>query len=222
MALVRSKEKRLPLWRERVLAAAMALADEGGLETFTMRKLARALGVAPMSLYRHVANKDDLVDGIVDLVYDEIELPSPRADWRSVMRQRALSVRAALTRHPWSIGLMETRRNPGPATLAHHDSVFGSLRQAGFSVTLAAHAYSLMDSYIHGFALQQKNPPFDIASEPPARARAFLERYPTNEYPHLAELAVEHIMKPGYDYEAEFAYGLDLILDALEKVRESA
>jgi AcrR family transcriptional regulator len=217
----RARAERTPLWRDRVLQAAMEHADEGGLEAFTMRRLAHVLGVAPMSLYRHVANKDDLVDGIVDLVFGEIDLPARGADWKSAMRQRAVSVREALTRHPWAIGLMESRRNPGPATLRHHDAVIGSLREAGFSVAMAAHAYSLMDSYIYGFALQQRNLPFD-ASTSSEMAQDILEQFPTDEYPYLTELAVEHVMKPGYDYGDEFEYGLDLILDGLEKVRGGA
>jgi AcrR family transcriptional regulator len=199
----------------------MAHADEGGLETFSMRSLADSLGVAPMSLYRHVANKDDLVDSMVDLVFSEVELPPGGDDWKTAMRRRAISVRAALTRHPWAIGLMESRPNPGPATLRHHDAVIGSLRQAGFSIVMAAHAYSLMDSYIYGFALQQQNLPFDASDVPPAIARDFLEQFPADEYPHLAEFTVEHVMKPGYDYGAEFEFGLDLILDGLERVRNA-
>ena len=214
------REPRTPLWRGRVLAAAMAQADTGGLETLTMRGLADSLGVAPMSLYRHVANKDDLVDGIVDLVFSEVELPAGGDDWKSAMRQRAISVRAALSRHPWAIGLMESRPNPGPATLRHHDAVIGSLRQARFSIGMVAHAYSLMDSYIYGFALQQQNLPFEAADAPPGLAQSFLEQFPADEYPHLAEFTVEHVMRPGYDYGDEFDYGLDLILDGLERASE--
>ena len=204
-----------------MLVAAIAQADAGGLETLTMRGLAEALGVAPMSLYRHVANKDDLVDGIVDLVFSEIELPAGDDAWRVAMRRRAISVRAALTRHPWATGLMESRPNPGPATLRHHDAVIGSLRQAGFSIEMTAHAYSLMDSYIYGFALQQQNLPFHASDAPPAVAQDFLQQLPADEYPYLAEFTVEHVMKPGYDYGAEFEFGLDLILDGLERVRNT-
>jgi AcrR family transcriptional regulator len=215
-------EPRIPLWRERVLRAAMAHADEGGLETFTMRKLAQVLGVAPMSLYRHVANKDDLVDGIVDLVFTEIEDPPPGADWKTAMRRRAISVREVLSRHPWAIGLMESRRRPGRATLRHHDAVIGTLRQAGFSIELAAHAYSLIDSYIYGFVLQQTNLPFQTSDEADEVAHEILERFPADEYPHLAELTFDHVMKPGYDYGDEFEFGLDLILDGLERIRDTA
>ena len=215
-------EQRTPLWRERVLRAAMAHADEGGLETFTMRKLAGALGVAPMSLYRHVANKDDLVDGIVDLVFDEIDLPAAGAEWKGAMRQRAISVRQALARHRWAIGLMESRRNPGPANLRHHDAVIGSLRAGGFDIAMAAHAYSLLDGYIYGFALTKMNLPFDSSEEVAEMAQGMLEPFPLDEYPHLVEMLTQHVMKPGYDFGNEFEYGLDLILDGLERVRDAA
>lgn len=199
----------------------MARADERGTETPTMRELAQALGVAPMALYRHVANKEDLVDGLIDLVFSEIALPSSAADWKTPMRQRAISAREVLLRHPWAIGLMESRTNPGSATLRHHDAVIGSLRQGGFTVAMAAHAYSLLDSYIYGFALQQKNLPFD-ASNVAEMAKSMLKQFPADEFPHLAELTFEHVMKPGYDYGDEFEYGLDLILDGLARVRGTA
>jgi AcrR family transcriptional regulator len=212
---------RTALSRERVLRAAIALADRGGIETLTMRELAQSLGVAPMALYRHVASKDDLVDGLVDLVFGEIDLPSGGTDWKTAMRQRAISAREVLMRHAWAIGLMESRTNPGPATLRHHDGVIGSLRQAGFSIAMAAHAYSLLDSYIYGFALQQKNLPFD-ESNVAEMAQTMLQQFPADEYPHLAELTFKHVMKPGYDYGDEFEYGLDLIIDGLERVRDKA
>jgi AcrR family transcriptional regulator len=199
-----------------VLAAAIAHADEGGLEALTMRKLAEELGVAPMALYRHVANKDDLVDGMVDVVFSEIDLPGPGAEWRTAMRQRAISVRDALLRHRWAIGLMESRSNPGPANLRHHDAVIGSLRVSGFDMAMAAHAYSLLDSYIYGFALTKMNLPFDTSDDVAGVAQSMLEPFPVNEYPNLVAFITEHAMKPGYDYGDEFEYGLDLILDGLE------
>ena len=210
-------ERRNRLSRERVLRAAIDLADQGGVEALTMRTLGQALGVEAMSLYRHVDDKSDIVDGIVDLVFAEIEMPCDGTDWKRAMRERAISARASLARHPWAIGLMESRTSPGPATLRHHDSVVGCLRQSGFSIELAAHAYSLLDSYIYGFALQQKNLPFS-GSEIAEMAVSIVEQFPADEYPHLAEIAFEHVMKPGYDYGDEFAFGLDLILDALEAV----
>jgi AcrR family transcriptional regulator len=212
---------RARLSRDRVLRAAMRHADTGGIETLTMRNLAEVLGVAPMSLYRHVANKDDLVDGLVDLVFGEIKRPTGDADWKSAMRERAISVRNVLMRHRWAIGLMESRTNPGPANLRHHDAVIGSLRAAGFDMAMAAHAYSLLDSYIYGFAQTQMNLPFDSGSDIAAMAQGMLQPFPLDAYPNLAAFITEHAMKPGYDYGEEFEYGLDLILDGLERARET-
>jgi AcrR family transcriptional regulator len=208
---------RAPLSRERVLAAAIALADAGGIEALTMRRLGQELGVEAMSLYRHVANKDDLLDGMVDVVFGEIELPTDGTDWRTAMRERAISVRAALTRHPWATPLMQSRSTPGPATLRHHDTVIGTLRSAGFPIALVAHAFSALDSYIYGFALQQRSLPFETEEETAELATAIMARFPADQYPHLVELTVEHVLQPGYDYGEEFALGLDLILDGLER-----
>ncbi len=214
-------ERRPPLTRDRVLRAAVAFADENGIESLSMRKLGEALGVEAMSLYNHVANKSDLLDGMVDVVFSEIDLPSGDVDWRSAMRRRAVSARHALRRHRWAIGLMESRASPGPATLRHHDAVLGCLRGARFSIPLTAHAYSLLDSYIYGFALQEATLPFDTAEETAELAQKIMEQFAAGEYPHLTELAVEHVLKPDYDYGDEFEVGLDLILDALDRAAAS-
>jgi AcrR family transcriptional regulator len=207
---------------ERVLRAAVALADSGGLESLTMRRLGQDLGVEAMSLYKHVANKDALLDGMVDLVFAEIELPSADTDWRTAMRDRAVSTRAALTRHPWATPLMQSRKAPGPATLRHHDTVIGTLRGAGFSVELTAHAFSVLDGYIYGFAMQQRSLPFDTLEEAQEVGRQMFARMPAGAYPHLTELTVRHILRPGYDYGDEFEYGLDLILDGLDRALSGA
>jgi AcrR family transcriptional regulator len=214
-------EPRRRLSRERVLHAAIAHADSSGLEALTMRQLAELLEVAPMALYRHIANKDDLIDAMIDVVFSEIGLPSGGADWRTAMRERAISLRDVLSRHRWAIGLMESRRSPGPANLRHHDAVIGKLRAAGFDIAMAAHAYSLLDSYIYGFALTKMNLPFNTSEEVSAVAETMLQPFPVNEYPNLVEILGEHVMKPGYDYGDEFEYGLDVILDALERVRQA-
>jgi AcrR family transcriptional regulator len=210
-----------PLNRERVLRAAVAVADAAGIEALTMRRLGHHLGVEAMSLYNHVANKDDLLDGMVDLVFAEIGDPPREADWRPAMRRRAFAVRDVLARHPWAIGLMDSRLRPGPATLRHHNAVIGCLRAAGFSIAMAAHAYSVLDSYIYGFALQQKSLPFTTAEESATVTEQLLRQFPVEEYPHLSEMAVQHVLQPGYDYADEFAFGLDLILDGLARVREA-
>ena len=211
---------RIPLSRDRVLHAAVAFADEHGVASLSMRKLGEILGVEAMSLYNHVANKSELLDGMVDLVFSEIGLPPVGSDWKTAMRQRAVSARQVLSRHRWAIGLMESRASPGPATLRHHDAVIGSLRAADFSVDMAAHAFSVLDSYIYGFALQEASLPFGNAEETVELAETILEHLPPDEYPHLSELTVEHVLRPGYDYGAEYEFGLELILDGLDRARE--
>jgi AcrR family transcriptional regulator len=211
--------RRTPLTRERVLQTAVRRADEGGIESLSMRKLGQELGVEAMALYHHFANKDDLIDGMVDLVFSEIELPPSTPNWRTAMRQRAMAVRGALLRHRWAVGLMESRRRPGPANLRHHDAVIGSLRAGGFDIGMTAHAYSLLDSYIYGFALTKMNLPFETSDDVADVAQSMLEPLPPGEYPHMVEILTDHVMKPGYDYGDEFEYGLDLILDGLERVR---
>ncbi|HSO52322.1 MAG TPA: TetR/AcrR family transcriptional regulator C-terminal domain-containing protein, partial [Actinomycetes bacterium] len=204
--------RRAPLTRERVLAAAIDLADRDGIASLSMRKLAQELGVEAMSLYHHVANKDAILDGLIDLVFGEIDLPVGEADWKAAMRRRAISAREVLRRHPWATGLMESRSTPGPATLRHHDAVLGILRNAGFPLELAAHAYSLLDSYIYGFALQETSLPFNTPEETAEVAQAMMAEFPTDAYPHLTEIAVEHVLQPGYSYASEYLFGLDLIL----------
>ena len=221
MATDSQTQPRERLRRGRVLQTAMARADQGGLEALTMRSLADELGVAPMALYRHVANKDDLIDAMIDAVFSEIGLPSGGAEWKAAMRDRAIAVYDTLARHRWAIGLMESRRQPGPANLRHHDAVLGKLRAAGFSVQMAAHAYSLLDSYLYGFALTKMNLPFDASDDVADMATGMLEPFPVNEYPNLVEFLREHLT-PGYDYGDEFAYGLELILDGLENSRGRA
>jgi AcrR family transcriptional regulator len=212
-------QRREPLTRERVLDAALRLADEGGLEALSMRKLGQTLGVEAMALYYHFANKDKVLDGMVDLVFTEVELPVIGADWRTAMRRRAQSLRDVLARHRWAIGMMESRVNPGAASLRHHDAVIGCLRAGGFDMALTAHAYSALDSYIYGFALTKMNLPFDETSDIAGVAQEMLEPFPVDEYPHLVEFITDHAMQPGYDYADEFEYGLDLLLDGLEGAR---
>lgn len=209
--------RREPLTREDALAAAVALADREGIGSLSMRRLARELGVEAMSLYHHVANKDEILDGMVDAVFAEITLPSGGSDWKGAMRERAGSARDALTRHPWAVGLLDSRSSPGPNTLRHHDAVLGCLRGVGFSVDMAGHAFSLIDSYVYGFVMQEKSLPFETEEELEQLAGVLLEQLPADEYPHLREMTAEHVLRAGYDFGEEFAYGLDLILDGLER-----
>jgi AcrR family transcriptional regulator len=218
----RTTSRRPPLSRDRVLEAAVARADQDGLEAFSMRGLAQELGVVPMALYKHVANKDELLDGMVDIVFGEIENPAIGGDWRSQMRRRALSAREALKRHGWAIGIMETQ-TPGPANLANHNAVMGCLREAGFSFEAAVHAYSVQDAYIYGFALQEKTLGLETAqSAGKAAQRRAQENAPlVDDYPYLAEI-VARLPGTGFDTAVEFAWGLDLILDGLDRRRRES
>jgi AcrR family transcriptional regulator len=214
--------KRAPLNREKVLHAGLELADAGGVEELSMRKLAKALGVEAMSLYNHVASKDDLIDGLIDLVFDEIEFPAPGVQWRTALRRRALTTREALRRHPWANGLMEGRARPGPSSQALHEAVLRCLREAGFSVAATARAYSLQDSFIYGFALQERSlPAFDSAEISAQVAERVLGIMDTAALPYTAEMVGTHVAAGGYNLTAEFEFGLDLILDGLEGLRGS-
>ena len=215
-------ESRAHLSRERVLAAAVAFADRHGLEALSMRKLGDELGASAMSLYYYVPNKVSLLDGMVDIVFSEIEPPSRELDWKEAMRRRALSTRAALSRHRWAVGQMEGRTTHGPANLRLHDAVLGCLRTAGFSLEMTVHAYSLQDAYIYGFVLQETDmspeTPDDFAAEAQRQMAAYAEVLA--DYPNLVEVVGGHVAKEGYDYATEFLFGLDLILDGLEKLRD--
>jgi len=217
-ARAKAAPERRPLSRDRVLRAALEVADSGGLASLTIRSLAEALGVKPMSVYHHVANKEAILDGIVDLVFAEIDVPPGDGDWRAEMHARAASARVALRRHPWAIGLMESRTTPGPATLRHHDAVLGSLRAGGLSVELAGHAYAVLDSYLYGFAVQEAGLPFEGPEQVADLAESIMAGFDADQYPHLTELAVEVVMQPGYDFGNEFDFGLGLVLDGLERL----
>lgn len=216
------EELRAPLSRERVLRAAIELADREGIEALSMRKLGQQLRVEAMSLYNHVANKDDLLLGIADIAGSEIHLPSTVDGWRSEMRRRAISARDAFSRHPWVSGLLEAQTDPPiPATLRQHNAVIGCLRAGGFSMAATAHAFSLLDCYIYGWASQEATLPFETDDEVGELAAASLAQLPRDEYPHIAEMITQHTTKPGYSYADEFEFGLDLVLDALETLLNS-
>jgi AcrR family transcriptional regulator len=213
---------RTPLSRERVLRAAVALADREGIESLTMRRLADELGAGAMSLYHYVPNKEELIDGMVGIVFSEIEPPSLDLDWKTALRRRAISTREALNRHRWAVGLMEGRAKAEPASVRLHEAVLGCLREAGFSVAMTVQAYSVQDAYIYGFALQEKALPFESAEESAAVAeeQAWDAEALAAEFPYLAEVVAGHVAKVGYDFTEAFEYGLDLILDALERRRD--
>ena len=213
---------RARLNRDRVLRTAIELADAHGIEALTMRKLGEELGVEAMSLYNHVSNKGDLLNGMVDVIFGEIELPSHGDDWKPAIRKRSISFRDVLSRHPWATGLKDSGTAPGPSTLRHHNRVIGTFRNSGFSVAMTAHAFSAVDSYVYGFAVQESSLPFETEEQTQAMAQVMLAQLPADEYPYLAELMTKHVLRPGYDYGDEFAIGLDLLLDALERARDSS
>jgi AcrR family transcriptional regulator len=211
---------RASLTRERVLHVALAIADENGIESLSMRLLGGRLGVEAMSLYNHVANKDDILDGIVDLVVEEIGIPSVIADWRFAMKERAVSARLAFKNHPWASALMDSRVSSGPARLRYFDTMIGTLHGAGFSLELAARAFSVLDCYIYGFARQCLNMASSDEKVDEKQAEAFRDAMPDEAYPYLAQMA-ELTMKKGYDEDADFEFGLNLILDGLERILKS-
>src|SRR6478752_6481590 len=212
-----STKERVPLSRDRVLAGAMTVADAGGIGALTIRSLAQELGVKPMSVYHYVAGKDEIIDSIVDLVYSEIDLPIAGADWRTEMIRRANSARQVLTGHPWATALLQSRLHPGPATLRHHNAFIATLREAGFSVELTAHAFALIDSYVLGFALSENALPIHGPDSVADTAASMMHFFDAEAYPSLREFTMEHIMRPDYDFGKEFRYGLDLILDGLAR-----
>jgi AcrR family transcriptional regulator len=201
--------------RVRTLEVALAVADRDGIDAVTMRRLARELGVEAASLYHHVEGKDQILDGLVDLVAAEIELPGSSADWRETVSQRAHHTRASLLRHPWAVSLMASRTNPGPATLGLLEAGIRCFREGGFSVVLAAHAISAVDSFVHGFVLQEVNLPFRNESELATMTAAIMETFPASEFPYLFEMTVEHVLRPGYDYGTEFEHGLTAVLNGV-------
>ena len=213
-------EPRLPLNRERILQAALGLADESGIESLTMRKLAQALGFEAMSLYNHVSNKDDLLDGLLDLVLDESEPPSPAGAWDTAIRDSAISVHRGLRRHPWACPLLMSPGRIRPARLRYMDSLLGRLREAGFSADTTYHAYHVLDAHIFGFALWQATHSYDAAAVS-NMAEAFERLIPVDEYPYLHEHGEQHLSEgPHHDVSA-FEFGLDLILDGLRKLHDA-
>ena len=209
---------RQPLTVQRVIEAATSVADRGGLTAVSMRNVGRELGVEAMSLYHHVANKAALLDGLADWVFEQFELPPDGVGWREAITVRSASVRAVLTAHPWALTLVDSRANPGQASLRHYDAVIGCLRHGGFSVAMAARAYSVIDAYVYGFALTERNLPFDPTTG--ANDFAVGVAMPSDDYPHLAELVGALTAGGDYSFAAEFDLGLGIILDGLERRSE--
>jgi AcrR family transcriptional regulator len=218
VAAPRSRSPRPPLSRERVLATAVGMADHDGLDGLTMRKVGEALGVEAMSLYNHVANKGDLLDGMVDVVFGEIDLPTdPAVGWKEAMRTRCRSARQVLRRHPWAVALMDSRRSPGPANLGHHDAMLGVLIEAGLSLPLAGHAFATLDSYTYGFALQESVIPVSDAATTAELATEIVDAHGADAYPNMARFTAEYVVVDGYDFANEFDWGLEVVLDGIER-----
>jgi AcrR family transcriptional regulator len=208
--------KRPGLTRERILVGAIALADEIGIEALTIRRLAKALAVKPMAIYHHIASKDEIIDGMVDIVFSEIDLPPTDGEWTAAIRIRCMSLRSVLAHHPWAPPLMESREVPAPATLRHHDAVLGCFLRGGLSYELTAHAYAVLDSYLYGFALQDAYLPGDGGQDIADLAEDMIETTMA-DYPSLAAFTTQHVIKPGYAFGNSFEFGLDLILDGISR-----
>ncbi|MGC4106830.1 MAG: TetR/AcrR family transcriptional regulator [Thermomicrobiales bacterium] len=212
----RKPEKRTPLTRERVLAAAMTIADAEGIGALTMRRVAKELGVEAMALYYHVANREALLDGMIDVVFSEIDVPPPGGDWVDAMREHASSARAVLLRHSWAVSLMDSRTAPGPATLRHHEDLIGLHRAAGLSMAFSAHIYALLDAFVYGFVIQEVALPLQgDAAAMQEGGNEVVQALPIDEFPNMHAFMAEHVMQPGYSFSAEFDFGLDLILRGL-------
>jgi AcrR family transcriptional regulator len=219
-----SAQPRVPLSRERVLRAAVALADAGGADALSMRKIAQELGVVPMALYKHVSNKDELLDGMVDVVVGEIDPPPSGTDWKTAIRQRVLSARSALLRHPWASRVIESRTNPTPAVLEYMDAMIGIFRAGGFSIDLTHHAMHAMGSRLWGFTQEL----FDDTADVDPEMEAAMLREMAETYPHITEviMAITHdeesVVGQGCDDQFEFEFALDLMLDGLARLRDMA
>lgn len=211
-----SRARRSGLSRDRVIEAAVALADRTGTDALTIRRLADDLGVKPMSIYHHVPSKEEILDGMVDVVFSQIDLPPRDLPWTAAVRQRCLSAREVLRRHPWAPPLMESRTTPGPATLRHHEEMLGCLRRGGLSLQMTAHAAALLDSYLYGFALQEASLPFGGSEQIGDLAEEIVDAMPEGAYPQMVEFTRDHVLQPGYSFGSSFEFGLDLLLDGLE------
>jgi AcrR family transcriptional regulator len=210
-----------PLTPDRVIHGAVALADEIGIDAFTIRKLADAIDVKPMTIYHHLPNKEAIIDGMVNQVFSEIDLPPTDLDWRAAIMLRSRSMRLVLAKHPWASPLMESRTSPGMATLQHHDAVLGCFRAAGFSLELTGHAYAVIDAFLYGFALQEATLPATGGDEMSELAASIADQMPVDDFPRFAEFTIEHVLQPGYDFGNEFEFGLNLILDGIDRAAQA-
>jgi AcrR family transcriptional regulator len=211
-----AEKPRQTLNRDRVLEGAVALADEIGIEELTIRRLAEVLGTKPMTIYYHVPSKDEIVDGMVEVVFSEIDKPPADEDWRSAIRKRCVSARTVISRHPWAAPLMESRTSPGPENLGHHEAVLACLRRGGLSWQMTAHAYAVLDAFVYGFAFQEATLPRQVEGEFVEVARDIAAAFDPGAFPNLVDFTVNHVFQPGYEFGDSFEFGLDLILDGIE------
>lgn len=207
----------MALKKNKIVLTALQLANKDGINSLSMRKLAGKLKIEAMSLYHHFKNKDEILNALVDHVFSLVEWPQDQTNWRTSLRDRCVSMRTVLNKNQWAVGLLESRRNPGLETLKHHDRMLGLFRQSGFSHALTAHSYVLLDSYIYGFVLQEHSLPVSNADDIPDVAESIFSTISPDKFPHFMEMTMKYYMKPGYSFAAEFEYGLDFILDGIEK-----
>lgn len=219
---MKEETHRQALTRERVLAGAVALADEIGIEALTIRKLAAALDTKPMTIYHHVPSKDAIIDGMVEMVFAEIDKPPQDLEWKPAIRKRCFSAREVLKRHRWASPLMESRTSPGPENLGHHESVLACLRRGGLSWQMTAHAYAVLDAFVYGFAFQEATLPAGAGDEFVEIAKDMAVSFDPDALPHLVDFTVNHVFQPGYSFADSFEFGLDLILDGLEQAASRA
>lgn len=203
------------LTTEKIINKTIELADVSGVEPLTMRSLAKELSVTPMSLYRYVANKEDMLDKMVDIVFGEIQLPTIGNDWRTEMRKRAISTRTVLLSHKWALGLLDSRLQPGPATQKHHNAVIGTLREGGFSIALTTQAITILDAYIYGFILQELSLPLGENSNFDEVGESIVEALNSTAFPYLAELATAHLAESDFNFTDLFEIGLEIVLEGL-------
>ncbi len=215
----KSSNKSIPLSKERVIKYAIKLADAGGIEALSMRKLGQTLGVEAMALYHYFSNKNQLIEGMIDYVHGEIKVPTGEVDWRVFMQKRAESAFGVLLLHPWASPIMEAGVNPGPSTLRDSDNCMKSLREAGFSVEMTVHAITLLNIYIYGAAQQYSRLNFSNSQEAADFSETIRNQFPIDEYPYLGEIITEYMMKSSYDARQEFEFGLDLILNGIERIK---